>query len=66
MVSHMSRVTTGKTWTRIGTLCGRSNRQSRDGMNCTPERAHVTCKHCLRILSRQDARIVRVQGGQPL
>ena len=35
----------GTTWT---TLCGRTNRQSADGMNIADTDAEVTCKFCLK------------------
>lgn len=34
------------------TLCGRMNRQSRDGMNIAATDAEVTCKFCIRLMGR--------------
>jgi hypothetical protein len=33
------------------TLCGRMNKQSRDGMNSSDERDEVTCGHCKAVLA---------------
>lgn len=32
------------------TLCRRTNKQSRDGMNSTHKHDEVTCKFCLRLI----------------
>ncbi len=40
----------GTTW---GTLCGRMNRASTDGMNIAQTDAEVTCKFCLSRMGAQ-------------
>jgi hypothetical protein len=42
--------------TIISTLCGRSNRQSKDGMNSSGEQDSVTCKFCLALIRKREER----------
>lgn len=52
MVKHAAKKVERGSHTIYTTLCGRMNKQSRDGMNIADTDAGVTCKFCLRILSR--------------
>ncbi len=52
MVLHASRVVTRGTASRYTTVCGRTNKASRDGMNIADSAAEVTCKFCLRAIAR--------------
>ena len=55
MVMHASKVLRRRDKTITTTLCGRSNRQSIDGMNIVEGDAWVTCAFCLRLLAKRDA-----------
>lgn len=52
MILHQSKVVTIKSIgaVRTTTLCGRMNRQSRDGMNIANTDDEVTCKFCLKTM----------------
>ena len=41
--------------TTFTTLCGRTNRQSRDGMNIANSDKEVTCKFCLKKMAEKSA-----------
>ena len=57
MVTHARRVRPNAFGgTSNGSLCGRLNAASRDGMNITDDRIKVTCKFCLSRLAADDAR----------
>lgn len=39
--------------TNYGTLCGRTNRQSPDGMNVAESDDRVSCKFCLKLMANE-------------
>lgn len=53
MKVHLVKITRGF-WgsdsTKTGSLCGRLNNASVDGMNVTDKRRDVTCKFCLKLM----------------
>jgi len=51
--THLAKVIVRNDRTIFTSLCGRLNKNSRDGNNVTDVRAEVTCKHCL----------AKMQGG---
>jgi hypothetical protein len=54
---HLSKVTPNR-WGGFNTtsLCGRLNKQSRDGMNLTATRNEVTCGFCLKLMKVRHVR----------
>lgn len=51
MVTHFAKVTPNEYGGfRTSTLCGRTNSQSKDGMNSSSNEDEVTCKFCMKAL----------------
>lgn len=55
-VLHHSMIILRTDRTIYTTLCGRMNAKSRDGMNIANKREEVTCKFCLSILAKKEAK----------